>query len=223
MLADETFTVSGSIQSSDGTPLSNVELGISNQDLDTQTDASGLYSANLASGLPYMLSTYKAGYIFSPQYHYVDSLSSAERVDFSAIAVPESNADPKCVFYYPNWAVYTRDFQVHDIPADYMSHINYAFLMPFVAEGSLAVGDPVAIRENRGGVNSVGCSRAIVSVGDGTTEWLKCLLNALCNFNRYCLKHRGGQWKHCCMNLWVSNNHAMTGKYVYGFPIEVGD
>lgn len=41
---------------------------------------------------------------------------------------------------------------MHDIPADYMSHINYAFLMPFVAEGSLAVGDPVAIRENRDGV-----------------------------------------------------------------------
>lgn len=64
VLADETFTVSGWIQSSDGTPLSNVELGISNQDLDTQTDASGLYSANLASGLPYMLSPYKAGYFF---------------------------------------------------------------------------------------------------------------------------------------------------------------
>ncbi|MAV39414.1 MAG: hypothetical protein CML12_02385 [Puniceicoccaceae bacterium] len=146
-----THTVSGSIQIEGGTHLSGVEMGISNANLDVVTDTSGTYSANLSDGLPYMLTPYKAGYVFSPQYHYIENLSSPETVNFTATALPQTTAEPKRIFYYPNWAIYSRDFHVHEIPADYITHINYAFLMPFVTEGTLAVGDPVPIRENRNG------------------------------------------------------------------------
>ena len=36
-------------------------------------------------------------------------------------------AEKNIIGYYTSWSVYGRDYHVPDIPADLISHINYAF------------------------------------------------------------------------------------------------
>lgn len=52
----------------------------------------------------------------------------------------------RIVGYYMSWAIYARDFQIHDIPAEKMTHINYAFAN-ISKGGKIAVGDSWADKE----------------------------------------------------------------------------
>ncbi len=46
------------------------------------------------------------------------------------------------VGYFTSWSVYGRDYHVSDIPADKVTHINYAFAN--IADGEIVLGDPYA-------------------------------------------------------------------------------
>jgi len=48
----------------------------------------------------------------------------------------------KIIAYYPSWATYARNYQVADIPAHKVTHINYAFAN--VRNGSCVLGDSYA-------------------------------------------------------------------------------
>lgn len=48
----------------------------------------------------------------------------------------------KLIAYYPSWATYARNYQVADIPAHKVTHINYAFAN--IANGRCVVGDSYA-------------------------------------------------------------------------------
>jgi chitinase len=48
----------------------------------------------------------------------------------------------RVIGYYPSWATYERNYQVSDIPADQLTHINVAFAN--VADGKCIVGDSYA-------------------------------------------------------------------------------
>lgn len=59
--------------------------------------------------------------------------------------VPSPDAytgDKKIVAYYPSWATYARNYQVADIPAEKITHINFAFAN--IADGKCVVGDSYA-------------------------------------------------------------------------------
>ena len=49
----------------------------------------------------------------------------------------------RIIGYFPSWAVYARDYHVHEIPAEHLTHINYAFLN-ISAEGDCILGDSYA-------------------------------------------------------------------------------
>lgn len=48
----------------------------------------------------------------------------------------------RIVGYYPNWAIYGRNYLVTDIPAQHLTHINYAFAT--IANGQIALSDSYA-------------------------------------------------------------------------------
>lgn len=50
--------------------------------------------------------------------------------------------DRKVIAYYPSWATYDRNYQVADIDAEKVTHINYAFAN--IANGEVVVGDVYA-------------------------------------------------------------------------------
>lgn len=50
--------------------------------------------------------------------------------------------DDRIVGYFTSWGIYERNYQVADIPADRLSHLNYAFAK--LTNGRCAVGDPWA-------------------------------------------------------------------------------
>lgn len=59
--------------------------------------------------------------------------------------IPSDDAytgDSKIVAYYPSWATYARNYQVADISAEKITHINFAFAN--VADGKCVVGDSYA-------------------------------------------------------------------------------
>ncbi|GGJ40015.1 glycoside hydrolase family 18 protein [Deinococcus roseus] len=58
------------------------------------------------------------------------------------------------VGYYPSWGVYGKNYFVQDIPADKITHINYAFAN-VNAEGKCVLGDPWADIQN-GNLGMVG-------------------------------------------------------------------
>ena len=51
--------------------------------------------------------------------------------------------DDRIVAYYIEWGVYGRDYQPSDIPAEKITHLNYAFAN-IGADGRIAIGDPYA-------------------------------------------------------------------------------
>ena len=55
---------------------------------------------------------------------------------------PKPSGGKKSVAYYTAWSTYARNYQVTDIPADQVTHINYAFAN--VADGKCALGDSYA-------------------------------------------------------------------------------
>lgn len=64
-------------------------------------------------------------------------------------------SDKKVTVYHTNWAQYGRDFQVSDLPVDYISDVAYAFF-DVRADGSVVSGDTWADFDKRfTGANSV--------------------------------------------------------------------
>lgn len=61
-------------------------------------------------------------------------------LEASAQEQPESMPQPRIIGYYPSWAIYGRQYFVTDIPADRLTHINYAFAN-ISADGEIALGD----------------------------------------------------------------------------------
>lgn len=51
--------------------------------------------------------------------------------------------DRRVIGYFPAWAVYARDFHIDEIPAEHLTHINYAFAN-VSAEGLCVLGDAYA-------------------------------------------------------------------------------
>ncbi|WP_409291232.1 glycoside hydrolase family 18 protein [Peribacillus sp. SCS-37] len=64
----------------------------------------------------------------------------------SALAEKPSNRElddnKKIIAYFPSWNIYGRDFQVKDIDAAKITHINYAFAN--IQDGKMVLGDPWA-------------------------------------------------------------------------------
>ena len=63
-----------------------------------------------------------------------------------AIPTATSSTTPggqRIIGYYTAWSVYGRDYHVMDIPADRLTHINYAFAN-ISAAGDIVLGDPYA-------------------------------------------------------------------------------
>jgi len=56
---------------------------------------------------------------------------------------PETGGGQRIVAYYIEWGIYGRDYQPMDIPADKITHINYAFAN-IGDDGRIALGDPYA-------------------------------------------------------------------------------
>lgn len=52
-------------------------------------------------------------------------------------------ADRRVVGYFPAWAVYGRDYHVNEIPAQLLTHLNYAFVN-ISADGECVLGDAYA-------------------------------------------------------------------------------
>jgi chitinase len=80
----------------------------------------------------------------------------------------------RLVAYFTEWAVYDRDYQVEDIPAEQITHLNYAFVQ--IVDGRCAVYDPWAALEREGGnfskIQSLKAAhphlRVMISVGGWT-------------------------------------------------------
>ncbi len=64
---------------------------------------------------------------------------------FSMATAPLSAAEPKIVGYFTEWSVYDRNYQVKDIPADKLTHVNYAFAK--IVDGECALFDRFAAVE----------------------------------------------------------------------------
>lgn len=60
-------------------------------------------------------------------------------------AVSAHAAEPKIVGYFIEWSVYERNYHVKDIPADKLTHINYAFAK--IVDGEIALFDAHAAVE----------------------------------------------------------------------------
>lgn len=63
-----------------------------------------------------------------------------------SVPAPTSSIAPgghRIIGYYTAWSVYGRNYHVTDIPADRLTHINYAFAN-ISAAGSIVLGDPYA-------------------------------------------------------------------------------
>ncbi|HPE70933.1 MAG TPA: glycosyl hydrolase family 18 protein [Candidatus Competibacter sp.] len=52
-------------------------------------------------------------------------------------------ADKRIIGYFPAWGIYDRDYQVADVPASKLTHINYAFAK-ISEDGEIELGDPWA-------------------------------------------------------------------------------
>ena len=50
---------------------------------------------------------------------------------------PQKVEPRKVVGYYAGWSIYGRDYQVEDVPADKLTHLNYAFAKVAAEDGSL--------------------------------------------------------------------------------------
>ena len=61
-------------------------------------------------------------------------------VVLAGLAWPASAEALRVVGYYPAWGIYDRNFEVADLPAEKLTHVNYAFAN--VVAGECAVGDP---------------------------------------------------------------------------------
>ena len=61
----------------------------------------------------------------------------------TSLADPAGSASiSRVVGYYPGWGIYSRGFEVADLPGDQLTHINYAFAN--LVGGECVLGDPWA-------------------------------------------------------------------------------
>ncbi len=60
-----------------------------------------------------------------------------------SVTPPSTPSAERIVGYFASWSVYDRDYHVADIPADKLTHINYAFAN-VSADGRCTLGDPYA-------------------------------------------------------------------------------
>ena len=76
----------------------------------------------------------------------------------------------RTVGYYTSWSMYDRDFQVEDMRADLLTHVNYAFAN--VTDGRCVLGDDYADRMNFAGLRTLKGANAhlqtLLSVGGYT-------------------------------------------------------
>jgi chitinase len=97
---------------------------------------------------------------------------------------PSSGAEPRIIGYFPSWGIYERGYDVADVPADLLTHVNYAFAN--LVDGRCVLGDPWADAERplptddltlpyRGNFNQLSILkrehphlRTIISVGGST-------------------------------------------------------
>lgn len=56
--------------------------------------------------------------------------------------VSGQSADPVYVAYFTSWSIYARQFSPAEIPADKLTHINYAFAK--IVNGQIALADEYA-------------------------------------------------------------------------------
>src|SRR4051794_33683420 len=55
---------------------------------------------------------------------------------------PPAPAEPRLVAYFAEWSIYQRNYHVADVPADRITHINYAFAQ--IRNGECALFDSFA-------------------------------------------------------------------------------
>ncbi len=80
-----------------------------------------------------------------------DTDTGEDPLDDDPIGDDESESVLRLVIaYYTEWSIYDRDYQVADIPADKLTHINYAFA-DLSSEGDCEVYDSWAALERDGG------------------------------------------------------------------------
>ena len=66
--------------------------------------------------------------------------TDAEDTDAEDTDEPPATIDHRVVGYFAEWGVYDRDYQVADIPAQHLTHVNYAFA-DLAADGTCQVFD----------------------------------------------------------------------------------
>ncbi len=59
-----------------------------------------------------------------------------------ALMMGTATSQPRMIAYFPSWAVYARNYHVTDIPAEHVTHINYAFAN--IVDGRVVLGDSYA-------------------------------------------------------------------------------
>ena len=64
-----------------------------------------------------------------------------------------AEVDKRVVGYFVEWGVYDRDYHVGDIPAESLTHINYAFINPTLASGCEIYDSWAALDKNGGNYN----------------------------------------------------------------------
>ncbi|MBF0298329.1 MAG: cellulose binding domain-containing protein [Oligoflexia bacterium] len=73
-----------------------------------------------------------------------DQILSTKNFSFSSLRLSENSNEngKKIVAYFVSWGIYGRNYQVEDIPAERITHINYAFAN--IVNGGCASGDAYA-------------------------------------------------------------------------------
>jgi chitinase len=66
-------------------------------------------------------------------------ISAIFLLGFDVVSVHAQPQGKRIIGYYPSWGIYARDYHVADIPADLVTHINYAFAN--IVDGRIALGD----------------------------------------------------------------------------------
>lgn len=63
----------------------------------------------------------------------------------AAVAVGSHAAEPRIVGYFAEWSVYDRNYHINQIPAEKLTHVNYAFAK--IVNGECSLFDPFAAIE----------------------------------------------------------------------------
>ncbi|MCD4783404.1 MAG: carboxypeptidase regulatory-like domain-containing protein [Candidatus Eremiobacteraeota bacterium] len=155
----DTGSVSGTVTDQDGLPVQGATCAIYNSEnslknYSSNTDELGMFTiADVPVGT-WRVSISKTGYQTTNVTVTVNSGTTTEIPDDETIidefTMPTSTPTPpptgskKIVAYFVNWGIYARDYNVVDIPADKITHINYAFFAIDDSTGKVKLTDPLA-------------------------------------------------------------------------------